>query len=208
MNPLPELVGELLSLEGALVEPVEPEGLEVLAPDALQRALDLPEWSRLGFGAELPEGARRLSLESEWLGRLGNLLGDGGRTLTRTLPASRAAPGDPERLLHHGLTLTNATYRLREVRPAWTRYLVFTFRYAAVSDEKREGLLLFGLNTTNGATLDEWSPLPPSPLPRPWRRRRRRTPCPRRGRPAAWPRCSTARSRPGPAPGSRPSSPG
>ncbi|MDW7712276.1 MAG: hypothetical protein SCH98_17560 [Deferrisomatales bacterium] len=156
MNPLRDLVGELLRLEGALVEHVEPEGLEILAPVPIQRALDLPEWSRLGFGAELPDEARRLSLESEWLGRLGNLLGEGGRTLARTLPRSVSAPGDPERVLQHGLALTNATYRLRGVTPAWTRYLVFTFRYSAVSDEKREGLLHFGVNTANGATLDDW----------------------------------------------------
>jgi len=180
MNPLCELVGELLTLEGALVEPVAPEGLEVLAPEPLQQALGLPELSRLGFGAELPEGAQRLSLESEWLGRLDGLLGDGGRCLTRVLAPSEATPGDPERLLRHGLSLTNAVFRLQTTAPAWTRYLIFTFRYTAVSDEKREGLIQFGVNTSNGATLDEWiepllavpaAPGPPPPdgaLPPAW----------------------------------------
>ncbi|MHB8764525.1 MAG: RING finger protein [Deferrisomatales bacterium] len=185
MNPLQSLVEELLTLEGALVAPLEPEGLEVLAPPPLQAALGLPEWFRLGFGTELPDGARRVSLESEWMTRVGDLLGEGGRWLTRVLPPARGSLGDPERALEHGLALANASFRLRGVRPAWTRYLVFTFRYTALSDEKRDGLVTLGVNTATGAVLDGWEddlaaplpeadgvPPPPAELPAPWPRQR------------------------------------
>ncbi len=155
MNPLQQFVAELLEQEGAVVEPIEPEGLEVLAPAPLQQALRLPELARLGFGAELPADAQRVSLESDWMERLAGLLAERGRRLEWIVAMDNPAPGSPERILQHGLDLLNATYRLQGVEPAWTRYLILRFRYAAVSDEKRDGILELGFNLANGATLDE-----------------------------------------------------
>ncbi len=155
MNPLQQFVTELLEQEGAVVEPIEPEGLEVLAPASLQQSLRLPELARLGFGAELPADAQRVSLESDWMERLAGLLEERGRWLEWIVAVDNPAPSSPERILQHGLELLNATYRLQGVEPAWTRYLILRFRYAAVSDEKRDGILELGFNLANGATLDE-----------------------------------------------------
>ena len=112
-------VAALLRHEGALVEPIEPEGLEVLAPPPVQHALGIGELSRLGFGTTLPAGcpARR----------------DGGRLARSLRPAAgpagplrddascrrrRGSPGDPEQVLGHELVLDNATFRLLDVAPA------------------------------------------------------------------------------------------
>jgi len=154
MAELLSFVEKMLELEGAVTERIVPDGLEVLNPPALQQALDLPELARLGFGAELPEHAQRVTLESEWLERLERGMGTRGRLARQILNADNAAPSHPERILEHTLALTNASYRLREVTPAWTRYLIMTFRYSAISDEKRDGILYFGLNLNNGSTLD------------------------------------------------------
>lgn len=154
MNRLQQFVAELLEREGAAVEPIEPEGLEVLSPSSLQRELHLAEMARLGFGPELPAGAQRVSLESDWMQRFAELLNEHGRRLQRTLSPDTPQPGDPERILQHSLELLNATYRLQAVKPAWTRYLILSFFYTAVSDEKRDGILQFGFNLANGATLD------------------------------------------------------
>jgi len=43
-------VAALLRHEGALVEPTDPDGLEVLAPPPVQHALGIGELTRLGFG--------------------------------------------------------------------------------------------------------------------------------------------------------------
>jgi hypothetical protein len=43
----------LLEHEGALVEPLEPQGLEAMLPENLQRAIGAPEFLRLGFAAKL-----------------------------------------------------------------------------------------------------------------------------------------------------------
>jgi hypothetical protein len=147
-------VAELLRHEGALVEAVEPEGLEVLAPPPVQRALGLGELSRLGFGGTLPSGAQRVGMEGDWLDRFAQVLGMQGRWTQRVLPAPSRAPGDPEQLLGQELVLDNATYRLLDVSPAWTRYLLLDFRASAVSDDKRDVTLRLGVNLATGALPD------------------------------------------------------
>jgi hypothetical protein len=147
-------VAALLRHEGALVEDIEPEGLEVLAPAPVQAALGVAELSRLGFGATLPPSAQRVGIEGDWIGRLARLLGSQGRWTRRVLPDAFKAPGDPERLLGHALVLDNATFRLLGVTPAWTRYLVLDFRASAVSDDKRDFMLRVGANLATGALPD------------------------------------------------------
>src|SRR5208283_2479002 len=122
-------VADLLAEDGALVEPLEPDGLEVLAPPKLQQALGVAEFSRFGFGATLPEGAQRIGIESDWLARFERVVGERGRWSRLVVdPGIRKVP-DAERLLAQELALENATYRLLDAAPAWTRYLVLDFRF-------------------------------------------------------------------------------
>jgi hypothetical protein len=154
MGRMQSFVAALLAREGALVDAIEPEGLEVLAAPHVQQALAVPELCRLGFGLTLPSGARRVGIETEWLDRFDRLLGDRGRWARLVLRPEVRAPSDPERVLAHELVLDNAIFRLLGVTPAWTRYLVLDFRFAAVSDEKREGVLRLGVNQATGAIQD------------------------------------------------------
>ena len=147
-------VADLLRHEGALVETIEPEGLEVLAPPPMQQALGLGELSRLGFGGALPPGAQRIGLEGDWLDRFAQVLGPQGRWTRRILPAPPRAPSDPEAVLGLELVLDNATFRLLDVSPTWTRYLMLDFRISAVSDDKRDLTLRLGVNLATGALPD------------------------------------------------------
>jgi hypothetical protein len=157
MGALRDFVADVLEIEGAAVEPLEPDGLAVLAPEPVRRAMGWPELARLGFGAELPPAAMPVGLEGDWLERFGALLGDRGRWAERQLVLSGpvAQPGDPTRLLDRALDLPNAVWRLHGVAPGWTRCLLLAFRYAAVSDEKREGLVWLGFNQGTGAVIGE-----------------------------------------------------
>jgi hypothetical protein len=157
MSALREFVTDLLEGEGALVEPIEPDGLDVLAPERLRAAMGWPELARLEFGAQLPPGALAIGLEGDWLNRFGALIGDRGRLAERqlVLPVPVAPPGDPERRLEAALDLGNAIWRLRGAAPAWTRCLLLAFRYTAVSDERREGLVWLGFNAGTGAVLGD-----------------------------------------------------
>jgi hypothetical protein len=145
----------MLESEGAAIEPVEPDGLEVLASEPLRAAMDWPEFARLGFAATLPVGAIRIGLEGDWLDRFGALLGERGRFAERQLVVAGniAAPSDPQRLLDRALDLPNAVWRLNVANPTWTRCLLLAFRYTAISDEKRDGLVWLGFNQGTGAVL-------------------------------------------------------
>jgi hypothetical protein len=155
MGALRDFVAELLEHEGAAVEPFDPDGLAVLAPPALQGSFGWQELTRLGFGATLPAGAIPIGLDGEWLDRFGGLIGERGRFVERQLVLPATPPDDPQRLLGHALVLPNAVWRFVDARPAWARCLILAFRYAAVSDEKREGLVWLGFNQTTGAVLDD-----------------------------------------------------
>jgi hypothetical protein len=148
-------VAGLLAEAGGLVEPIDPDGLEVLTTPAIQRALGFGEFCRLGFGANLPAGAVRVGIESDWLNRFEQLLGAHGRWSRRILAPPSRKPPDAQAVLARGLVLDNATARLVDAAPAWTRYLVLDFRVTALSDEKREGLCRLALNLATGA-MPEW----------------------------------------------------
>ena len=49
--------------------------------------------------------------------------------------------GNLDQLLRQDLVLDNATFRLVDVAPCWTRYLVLAFRASAVSDDKRDWMV-------------------------------------------------------------------
>jgi hypothetical protein len=49
MGAFRDFVAGLLEIEGAAVEPVEPDGLEVLAPASLSEIMGWPEQTRLGW---------------------------------------------------------------------------------------------------------------------------------------------------------------
>ncbi len=154
MNTLRDVLAETLAAEGAIIEPIEPDGLEVLAPPHIQEALTIPEWSRLGFGPELPEEARRVSLESDWVERLERLLENRGRCLSLSLEHPLPKPRDLQALAQQEMILENSACRLAEEEMAKTSYLLLTFRITAVSDEKSEDLLHLCINEANGASAD------------------------------------------------------
>jgi hypothetical protein len=186
-HSLRDFAARLLEYEGVLVERIEPEGLEALAPAPVAQALQIPELARLGFAAELPAGAERVGLESDWLERFGGLLGARGRTARVALPVAlpqltNPERVDPERVVEHTVSLQNAVCRVLGVTAEWTRYLIMLFRLTALSDEKREGVIKLGFNLANGSTIDAFADelisaallatgvagMPPGPLPPDW----------------------------------------
>ncbi len=68
-------------------------------------------------------------------------------------PPLRRTP-DAAALLAQELALDNATFRLLEMTPAWTRYLLLDFRFTAPSEKKREGTRQLAINLATGAMPD------------------------------------------------------
>ena len=157
MSALRDFVADFMESESAAVAPVEPDGLDVLAPGPVRAALGLPELARLGFGPQLPFGAVPVGLEGDWLDRFASLLGERGRLAQRECVVGDPArpPGDAQRLIDRAMPLANAVWRLHGANPAWTHCLLLAFRFVAVSDERREGLIWIGFNQGTGAVLDD-----------------------------------------------------
>src|ERR1700683_417774 len=159
MTALRDFVADLMEREGAAVETVEPDGLEVIAHSAIRAACGCPELARLGFGAELPAGARRIGIESEWLDRFGTLLDGHGRHAERQIECPLPQTlSDPERVLRHALDLPNGVWRFQKQSSTWARCLLIAFRTTAVSDEKGESIVWIAFNTGTGAALGEVLP--------------------------------------------------
>jgi hypothetical protein len=157
MSELRNFVADLLEYRGAAVEALEADGLEVLAPAPLRKAMGWPELARLGFGTGRTHGAVPIGLEGDWLDRFGALLANEGRWSEREVRPAVAvpAPSDPERVLERALDLPNAVWRFQGMTATWTRCLMLAFRYTAVSDEKREGLIWLGFNLGTGAVVND-----------------------------------------------------
>lgn len=149
-----DFAAAVLEQAGALVERIEPEGLEALLPAELNAQLRAGELLRAGFGADLPPDAQRISLESDWLERFGSLLGERGQRMRIALADPFVSLSNAERLLEHSIVLPNAVYRFTGAASAWTRHLVLLFRYTAMSDEKREGIVKLGINLNQGSSID------------------------------------------------------
>ncbi len=156
MSDLRELFARTLAAQGALVELIEPEGLEICAPLQVQDALSLPEWSRVGLGTVLPEQAIRISLESDWVRRLMELLGERGAYVTFEPPQkdAQAAAADLERELARAFVLSNATYRLQEIAPGLNVYFLLVYHVTSTSDDKREEIVHLCVNESNGAAAN------------------------------------------------------
>ena len=104
MSDLRDFVADLMEQQGAAVDTLEPDGLEVIAPDAVRAAFGWPELARLGFGAQLPPAAQRVGLEGDWLERFETVLGGHGRRAERQIDIPQTPNlADPERVLRHTL---------------------------------------------------------------------------------------------------------
>ncbi len=156
MSELQGFVADLLERNGAVVEVLDSLQLEVLSPPFVRKSLGLPELARLGFGTERADGVIPVGLEGDWMDRLATLLDGKGRWSEREVELDDVpVPSDPQRVLDRALDLPNATCRLRGIGQTRTRCLILTFRYTAVSDEKREGLVSAGFNTRTGAIIND-----------------------------------------------------
>jgi hypothetical protein len=157
MGALRDFTAELMECKGAVVEAVGAEDLDVLAPEPVRALMRWPELARLTFSSRPGAGAIPVGLEGEWLDRFGALLGEQGRFAERqlVLAAEMSPPGDAERLIGRAIELPNAVWRLRGGNPAWSRCLLLAFRYRAISDEQRSGIVWVAFNCATGAVLDE-----------------------------------------------------
>ncbi len=157
MSSLSDWMAGALTAEGAVVEPVDSENLNVLLPQDLRNIFHANEFIRLGFGQNLPDGVKRLTLESDWVDVLGSRLQARSRFLESHLAPGPCKLPDPEEVLAKALAFNNATYRFTKMEPGLARYRIIPLMISAVSDEKRDDIAIIGLNESNMARNDPFA---------------------------------------------------
>ncbi|MBI2876218.1 MAG: hypothetical protein HYY20_04990 [Candidatus Tectomicrobia bacterium] len=145
---------QLLEAQGALCEEVE-GGCDVLLPPELARRLGCPESLQLSFDPLKENGRQRILYGSELLDRLLELAGNLGLSATYTVSG---LPAKSERLVREmgqKFSLPNAKGTLLDSSSAYCPYLILNFKYVALSDERKEGMIRVTVNESSLASFDE-----------------------------------------------------
>ena len=151
---LKEVITDILTHNGAIVEDSGDGLLDVLAPSNLSSVLSIPEFSRLCFSYNEACGeAIYASYDSDFLASLGRVLGGKGRF---SIARYETYCPNTERLsevISKKLVFGNATFRLDSSEVKDISYLLCYFKYVALSDERQEGVLPFLINELNLSTV-------------------------------------------------------
>ncbi len=151
---LHEVISEILTHNGAVVEETDDGCLEFLAPQTLSDKLSLPEHGRLRFGYNDSCGdAISATYDSELFKAMAGLLKGKGEFSVASFESYQP---DTEKLLKHldeTIALNNASFRLEKSEVKNISYLLCYFKYTAISDEKREGIAQVLINELNLSTV-------------------------------------------------------
>ncbi len=150
---LPEVVSEILTLNGAVVEETGDGCLEFLAPRTLSDKLNLPEHGRLRFGYDDSCGnAISATYDSELFKAMAGLLEGKGKFCVASLESFHPDTGKLLKHLNETVALNNASFRVEKSEIKNISYLLCHFKYTAISDEKREGITQVLINELNLST--------------------------------------------------------
>ncbi len=144
---LSRVISDVLTHYGAIVEESGDECLEFLSSEILSDKIKLPEYGRLRFSYNSScEDAIQATYDSDLFRSLEDLFAG-----TFKIAAAHYPPYIPKiekikRTVSEKLSLANATFRMDRTETGIVNYLLISFRYTALSDEKREGLISMLLN--------------------------------------------------------------
>ncbi len=150
---LPEVITEILSHEGAVLEKRDDGSLEFLLPPSLSHTLGLPEHGLLSFCSHpFSEGIIPAAYESEMFKSIEKLFQGKGKIARAAYPSHLPNIERLSKWISEKVVFVNATFRLQKVENQETAYALIVFRYVALSDEKREGVFSLLVNQGNLST--------------------------------------------------------
>lgn len=149
-----DTVAEVLELSGAAVER-NGEYLEALVPESVSKVLHTPELARLYFNAEhsQPDG-ELVTFQSDFVDRLFVLMqgtGNYAHVTLRDLYLKQSTKSAAEQRFQVLNGLGHALDAIERI----LSYAQFNFRYTAVSDEKKEGLVSVIVNEQTLAEVSD-----------------------------------------------------
>ncbi len=139
-RPLKSLIREVLEVNGCLVEENE-DRLEVVLPQETARRLGFSEHQVLYFSPQEGRDGEFISYNSEALENISQLIEDKGYFCEGHLPRLYLKKERLDELISRKLSLANAVLRSSLVKESPVSHLIFNFKYSAVSEEKKEGII-------------------------------------------------------------------
>ena len=153
-RPLPEVLADILTLEGALLERTEDGCLEFVIPPSLSETLGIPEHGKLSFAYDsFDEIAISATYESEFFRSVDRLFSGRGKMAKAVYSSQLPHIEKISKWVSEKIALSNATFRLQKVENRRIAYALIFFKYVALSDEKREGIFSLLVNEQNLSTF-------------------------------------------------------
>ncbi len=146
---LPEVIAEILTHNGAIIEETDDGCLEFLATETLADKLNLPDHGRLRFNYNDTGDAISATYDSELFKAMAGLLEGRGAFSVASFESSCPNTEKLLKNLNDTIALNNATFRLEKSELKAISYLLCYFKYTAISDEKREGIAPVLINELN-----------------------------------------------------------
>jgi|GEM_PF-637481 len=147
---LPDVITAILINHGAIVERKEDGCLDVIAPVKVSGILNMPEYARLSFSyGETCDEAIYASYDSEFFSLIKNLFAGKGRFTHAYFEPYAPNIEKISKVIPEKVAFRNATFRLDRTETVTLSYLLVYFKYTALSDEKREGILPLLINQLN-----------------------------------------------------------
>ena len=152
-RPLPEVLSDILALQGAVLEKTADDCVEFLSPPSLSKMLDIPEHGRMSFTYQPSRGdAISAGYDSDLFRAIASVFSGESRITIATYPSPALNIQKMAGTVSEKIVLTNATFRLQKVETRTFNYLLGFFKYTALSDEKKEGLISLLANELNLST--------------------------------------------------------
>lgn len=150
---LPDVIADILTYCGAIVERTDNGCLDVIAPPEVSQILNVPDYTRLSFSYdENQDNTIYASYDSEMFKAMAGLLKDKGEFSIASFKFSLPNTEKLSKNLHEKIALNNATFRLESTEIKSHSYLLCYFKYIAISDEKQEGIVQVLINELSLST--------------------------------------------------------
>lgn len=149
-RPLAEVISDIFTYHGAVVEETEDGHLEFLAPRDLCEVLGLPGEGLLNFSySDSPEETILASYDSELFQSMEKLFVRNGRLTTGTYPPFEPNITKLSKKIAEEVVFSNAIFHKEGLQKRNVSYLLILFKYTALSDVKREGVITLMMNEIN-----------------------------------------------------------
>ncbi|KWT74916.1 hypothetical protein [Candidatus Magnetominusculus xianensis] len=149
---LGDIVKDILVHKGAVIEDYG-QCIDVLANPQIAETLAIPELTHLCLhpGTDT-EDTKHLTYDSELFERFSGLFEGKGKLSQVTITPQQVSNEKVIAMLPGKITLNNAVFKHKDTGIKIISYLLLFFKYTALSDEKKEGIVQLLINESNLST--------------------------------------------------------